>query len=99
MASPNKPLPDTPAALTYRGKFVVRSLGAIFLAVDLAMFVAGQTLWREELAGPMFLLYWSWCFLLTLLAGLVAVVDLFFVQRAGRQSRRALLQHAITERK
>jgi hypothetical protein len=57
----------------------------VLLALALGLFVAGQTLWRDDLAGPMFLLYWSWCFLLTLLAGLVALVDLYLVRCAFRQ--------------
>lgn len=77
----------------------MRLLGAVLLTLSLGMFIAGQTVWRDDLAGPMFLLYWSWCFLLTLLAGLVALTDLYLVRRACRQRWQTLLLRQFGHRK
>ena len=88
---------DLELPLTYRGKFVVRALGTIFLTACCAMLVLGQTLLRDDLAGPQFLLYWSWCFLITLLAGMMAILDLMLVRRASRKVCRELIQHDLTE--
>ena len=82
--------------LTYRGKFVVRTLGSIFVGVCCGMIVLGETFLKDDLRGPVFILYWTWCFLVTLLAGITAVVDMVFVRRAGRRSRRELFQREFT---
>ena len=85
--------------LNYRGKFVVRTLGTIFITACVAMIVCGETFLKDDLHGPTFVLYWTWCFLITLLAGITAVVDLVFVRRAGRQDRRALIEREFRGRK
>ncbi|MEI6083114.1 MAG: hypothetical protein WCS70_02305 [Verrucomicrobiota bacterium] len=84
--------------LHYRGKLVVRTLGTIFITVCVAMIVLGETLLKDDLHGPQFVLYWTWCFLITILAGITAVVDLIFVRRAGKESRRELLRREFTGR-
>ncbi|MCG3149048.1 MAG: hypothetical protein PCFJNLEI_02505 [Verrucomicrobiae bacterium] len=78
--------------LTYRGKFVVRTLGGIFLIGCLLMLGLGETILKEHLQGPLFLLFWTWCFLFALLAGLTAVLDLICVRHAGKKNRRELFQ-------
>jgi len=78
--------------LNYRGKFVVRTLGTIFITVCVAMIVCGETLLKDDLHGPQFVLYWTWCFLITLLAGITAAVDLICVRRMGKKTRRELFQ-------
>ena len=84
--------------LTYRGKFVIRTLGTVFITGCVAMIVGGETLLKDDLRGPQFVLYWTWCFLITLLAGLTALVDLICVRRAGKRSRRELFQQEFTGR-
>ena len=78
--------------LHYRGKFVVRTLGTIFTGTCCAMIVCGETFLKDDLHGPQFVLYWTWCFLITMLAGVTAVVDLIFVRRAGLRYRRELVE-------
>ena len=82
--------------LNYRGKFVVRALGVIFVTICCGMIVLGETLFREELRGPPLVFYWTWCFLITILAGIMAVVDLIFVRRASKQMRRMLWRREFT---
>ncbi len=84
--------------LTYRGKALIRTLGAVFISACCLMVVLGATLWREQLQGPRFVLYWSWCFLMALAAIFVALVDLVLVRRAGRQSRRELFRKQFSLR-
>ena len=56
------------------------------------MVVLGTTVWREQLRGPRYVLYWSWCFLLLWITILVALFDLAMIRRAGRQRRRELFR-------
>ena len=88
-AAPNDSLP-------YRGKRIVRTLGAVLLAAACVMLVLGLTVLRERLHGPQFVLYWSWCFLITIAAILVALADLIMIRRASRQSRRKLFREHFT---
>jgi hypothetical protein len=83
-------------ALQYPGKFVVRTLGTIFLSGSVLMLVLGQTILADELFGPMLAIYWTWCFLLNLLAAIMAVVDMAMIRRAGQQSRRELFRQSFT---
>jgi Co/Zn/Cd efflux system component len=84
--------------LTYRGKAIIRTVGAAFIAACCLMVVLGTTLWREQLQGPRFVLYWGWCFLVALAAIVVALVDLLLVHRAGRQRRRELFRKQFSLR-
>ncbi len=83
--------------LTYRGKAIVRTLGTGLISACCLMVALGATLWRGQLQGPGFVLYWSWCFLMALAAIFVALVDLMLVRRAGRQSRRELFRKQFTD--
>ena len=76
--------------LHYRGKRVVRVFGAVLLGSCLVMFVLGMTLLEQQLHGTEFLLYWSWCFLIAILAAGVALVDMALIRRASREGRREL---------
>lgn len=80
------------AKLTYRGKFVVRALGTLFIVACVGMIICGETFLRDRLVGAWFVFYWTWCFLITLLAGILAVVDLVCVRRAAKRDRRALVE-------
>ena len=61
------------------------------------MVVLGTTLWREELRGPRYALYWSWCFLLLLVTIFVALLDLLLIRRASGQSRRELFRRQFKD--
>jgi len=81
---------DTNPPLSYRGKFVVRTVGVILISTCVAMVILGVTVFSDELQGPRYALYWSWCFLITAAALLVALCDMVFIRRASRQRRREL---------
>lgn len=88
----------TGPALQYPGKFVIRTLGTIFLSSSILMLVLGQTVLADDLAGPMLAIYWSWCFLLTMLAGVMAVLDMALIRRAGLRVRRELFRQSFTSK-
>ncbi len=83
-------MPDT--TLT-RGQRILRVLGTILLIVCAGMFVLGLTIWEEDLRGPMFAIYWSWCFLLAVITIFIALWDMVLVRRAYRRQRRELFRH------
>ena len=84
--------------ITYRGKRVVRAVGAILITVCALMAVLGTTVWEAELRGPMFALYWSWCFLLLVITMFVALADLMMIRRAGRQTRRKIFRQQFADK-
>ena len=56
------------------------------------MLVLGLTVLADRLHGPRFALYWSWCFLITVAAILVAMFDMLMIRRTSKQTRRALFR-------
>jgi hypothetical protein len=72
-------------------------LGATALAVALGMLVAGQTVLTDRLRGASYLVYWLLCFLLTVLAMVVALWDARRLRNQSRQEKRALLDTALKE--
>jgi Co/Zn/Cd efflux system component len=83
-------------SLPYRGKLLIRTIGAILLSTAGVMLVLGLTVLSERLQGPEFVLYWSWCFLITALALIVALVDLLMIRRASKQTKLELVrQHLL----
>ena len=81
---------DSDKSLSYRGKTVVRTIGTILVSTCCVMVVLGVTILSDRLKGPQFVLYWSWCFLITIGTLLTALFDLMMVRRASRQTRRRL---------
>ena len=79
----------------YRGQFVVRTIGTTLLTGCSLMLVLGLTVLSDRLHGPRFALYWSWCFLITLAAILVALFDLLMIRRTSKQTRRALFREQL----
>jgi hypothetical protein len=82
--------PDKP--LCYRGQFVVRAIGSTLIVTCCLMLVLGLTVLADRLHGPRFVLYWSWCFLLTFVVILVAVFDMLMLRRETKRTRRRLFQ-------
>jgi hypothetical protein len=76
----------------YRGQRVVRISGTILLTAAFLMLMLGLTVLAGRLHGPRFVLYWSWCFLITMAAMLVALVDMLMIRRTLKQTRRALFR-------
>ncbi len=56
------------------------------------MVVLGSTVFVEPLQGPRFVLYWTWCLLLTYVAIIIALWDMLLVRRASRRTRRELFR-------
>ena len=81
--------------LNYRGQRIVRTLGSMLLTACALMLVLGLTVLADRLHGPRFALYWSWCFLLTVAAIVVALVDMLLIRRASKQTRRALFREQL----
>ena len=61
------------------------------------MLVLGQTVLEGRLRGFGFLGYWLLCLVLTLLAMLTALRDVFAVRRESRERQRELIQSTIEE--
>ena len=55
-------------------------MGAAILAACAVMIVLGTTVWEQQLRGPQYALYWSWCFLLAVVAIFCALWDMLLVQ-------------------
>ncbi|MCS7049927.1 MAG: hypothetical protein NZ483_11635 [Verrucomicrobiae bacterium] len=70
----------------------VRWASAILLVTCLGMIALGNTVWKDQLQGPRFALFWSWCFLLAAVAIVTALVDLVLLGRAYRRQRRELFR-------
>jgi hypothetical protein len=79
-------------SITYRGKRIVRAAGTILITACAGMVVLGVTVLSDQLQGPRYVLYWSWCFLITAAALLVALIDMVMIRRAGDLTRRKLFR-------
>jgi TRAP-type C4-dicarboxylate transport system permease small subunit len=75
-----------------RAQRVVRVVGALLLFACAWMVILGTTIWEDDLHGPRFALYWSWCFLLALAALVTALWDVVLVRRAFYRQRRELFR-------
>jgi hypothetical protein len=73
-----------------------RWFGLLFLALSFGMLVWGQTFLKNQLQGVGFLIYWSICFLFTLLAIATALLDMLLVRRQCRIDRRDVLRKAFS---
>jgi hypothetical protein len=74
-----------------------RRVGIFFLAAAGAMLVLGLTLLAGRLRGAGFVVYWLVCFLLTGLAMLTALLDLFIVRHRQREEQRELIVRTIED--
>jgi len=74
------------------GQRTLRYAGAVVLSCCAVMVVLGTTVLSERLQGPQFIIYWSWCLLLTVAAIFMALWDILLVRRASKRSRRELFR-------
>ena len=81
-----------PSAKTRR-----RWFGALCLFGALALLLAGQTRPGGQLTGATFILYWLLCLVLTVLAMIAALVDVFALRRENRDHQRALIESTLEE--
>ena len=56
------------------------------------MVVLGMTVLDERLRGLQFVLYWTWCLLLTFGAIILALGDMLLVRRTLQRTRRELFE-------
>ena len=73
-----------------RWQYALRVVGAILLFACALMVILGSTILAPQLQGPQFLLYWTWCTLLTLAAIIIALWDMLLVRRASNRTHREL---------
>jgi hypothetical protein len=74
-----------------------RWLGLFCLTVAAGMLIWGQTLLKPYLEGVGFLIYWSFCFLFTFGAILIALLDVRAMRRRTRREQQELLQRTLDE--
>jgi len=74
-----------------------RWFGVAFLALSFGMLVWGQTVLKPKLDGVGYVLYWTVCFLLTFLALVTALLDIWCVRRKQRKEHLNLLEKTFTE--
>jgi len=67
------------------------------LSAAVVMLVAGQTFLKARLSGAVFIFYWVACFLCTVVAMVVALLDVRALQRETREKQKELLKDTIKE--
>lgn len=74
-----------------------RWLGAFCLAVAAGMLIWGQTILVPYLRGIGFLIYWGICFIFTIGAISIALLDVRAMRRRVREEQAALIQRTLEE--
>ena len=74
-----------------------RWFGAVVLLAALAMLICGQTVLKGRLGALAFIVYWLFCFGLTGLAILIALLDARALQRRTRREQRDLFESTLKE--
>jgi hypothetical protein len=74
-----------------------RWFGGIVLGVALLMLILGETVLNGKLNAAVFVVYWAACFVLTLVAVLVAFRDIKDVQRNVGREQKELLEGTISK--
>src|SRR5258708_13926644 len=80
------------------GQIVLRICGGVLLTACALMVVLGMTVFNERLRGLQFVLYWTWCLLLTLGAVILALWDILLVRRVLKRTRRELFEREFIDR-
>jgi hypothetical protein len=81
-----------------RGQIVLRVCGGVLLTACALMVVLGMTILDERLRGLQFVIYWTWCLLLTLGAIILALGDMILVRRTLQRTRRELFEREFMNR-
>jgi membrane protein implicated in regulation of membrane protease activity len=74
-----------------------RWFGAVVLLAALAMLICGTTVWKGMLGGLTFLYYWMACFVLTILAIIIAFLDARALQRRTREEQHDLFATTLKQ--
>jgi hypothetical protein len=86
-------LPEQPEKLPLsQGQILLRVFGAVLLTACALMAVLGSTIFADRLHGMQFVLYWSWCLVVTFAAIIVALWDMLLVRRALKKTSRELFR-------
>ena len=72
-----------------------RWFGGLVLLTALGLLIAGETIFKDNLRGWGFLLYWLVCLALTGVAIIVAWLDARAVQRKSRREARELVENTL----
>jgi hypothetical protein len=71
--------------------------GTLFLTLAAGFLIWGQTLLKPYLNGVGFLFYWFLCFIFTVLAIFIALLDMRAVRRHLHREHREMVERAISE--
>jgi len=74
-----------------------RWLGAFCLAIAFGLLVWGETVLKPILTGFLFLIYWVGCFVFTIAAIVIALLDVRAVRRRTQAERRELLERSFQD--
>jgi hypothetical protein len=74
-----------------------RWLGLMCLGLAAALLIWGQTVLKPHLDGWLYLIYWSLCFLFTIGAIIIALIDIRTLRKRTRQEHRDLLERTLEE--
>ena len=74
-----------------------RWLGTFCLALAAGLLIWGQTVLKPHLEGVLYLVYWSLCFLFTIAAIFIALLDVRAVRRRTREEQRELIQRTLQD--
>jgi hypothetical protein len=86
--------------MAYSPDLSLRRLGLLFLAAAMLMLLFGQTLLEPHLGrGLLFIIYWLICFGFTILAMLVAVLDIWVVRTRARHDQETLFKEATQQKR
>ena len=80
-----------------RGQIILRVCGGVLLTACALMVVLGMTVLNDRLQGLQFVLYWTWCLLLTFGAVILAIWDMLLVRRILKRTRRELFQREFMD--
>jgi hypothetical protein len=89
MAPPTKQPEKLPLS---RGQIVLRVFGTLLVTACALMAVLGSTVLADRLHGMQFVLYWSWCLVLTFATIIAALWDMLLVRRAVMRTQRELFR-------
>jgi hypothetical protein len=81
-----------------RGQIILRICGGVLLTACALMVVLGLTILDQRLHGIQFVVYWTWCLLLTFGAIILALGDMLLVRRTLNRTRRELFEREFMNR-
>jgi hypothetical protein len=74
-----------------------RILGIAFLLLSGGLLLFGVTVFKPKLDGTAFLIYWFACFLFTVAAMLVALLDLQAIRRQSLEETRRVFERSLAK--